>query len=188
MSAVYDLANFQYRAQSYVRAKGWRGPEADDIASEMVLEALEHPDKMLDLDYVYLHALDKLDPRRRQGNITHGRQSQRLLSLDAPLDAERYADEQRHWRSMAAQKTWYDVRPAHCDEPFAEVMDAVPPAGRLRAILLLYGVYGYTMKEVAFLFGITESRVSQILSEAREAALAEPGAVDLAWRVQWLTL
>lgn len=172
-----DIADFQYRAQAYVRSKGRRGPDVDDITSEMVLEAIEHPDKMLSLDYVYLHALDKLDPRRKENGTPVGRASQFRRSLDG------YA--------FAATKV-AQAPEEHPAGPCMDFLKAAPASGRLRAILLLHNLHGYTMKEVGFLFGLTEARISQILTEAKQAKQdwedANPHRWDLRLELDWIAL
>jgi hypothetical protein len=77
-----DVVAFQQQCQRYLTRKRVPPDAVEDLVSEMVLYALEHPMTVLSVPWVYLHACDRLDPRQR----VYGerlRESQRLCSLDA---------------------------------------------------------------------------------------------------------
>lgn len=50
--------------------------------------------------------------------------------------------------------------------PVFELLRELPIKGPLRACFVLHAVHGLTMKEIALCFNVTESRISQILTEA----------------------
>lgn len=59
-----DLTAWQSRATRYVHAKGWHHPDAEDLVQEMLCYVLQHPATVLNIDYVYLSARNRVDPRR----------------------------------------------------------------------------------------------------------------------------
>jgi len=79
MDPPLDPVVFQARAASYLRRKGrWD----EDLCAEMVCYALEHPHVVLNLDLVYLRALDRLDPRHVQSGRGRVRQSRCTSALE----------------------------------------------------------------------------------------------------------
>lgn len=139
-----DILAFQTAAARYLKC---RGCFDQDLLSEMTLHALEHPDTHISVEYAYLHARDRLDPRRRIEGEHRVRQSTRTVALS----------------------------PAH--EAVLEAEDEAPAVdcklqGPVRAMVLLLTVYGLSMEEVAALFGYTPSRLSQLLGHGKAANAA----------------
>lgn len=155
------ILHFQQRARAYLRKTGqWDA----DVLQEMVCLALAYTgDHALDMNNLYLQAQDRLDPRRQQKGVRY-RQSQRTVAL--PETCEPGAPESP---------------PCLID---------LPTTGSLRAMLLLYSAYGCTMAEIGTLFGLSESRISQMFTAYRAAQVFQelPPADGLTWEVTWLTI
>jgi hypothetical protein len=115
----------------------------EDVLSEMVCEFLQGKTEGMALPYIYLHALDRVHPR----TTVHG-ERQRCREIPSALPETAVAP----------------VRPETVRVPFA--------TGSLRAMLLLRLVYGLREAELGQLFGVTESRISQLLGQGRAEVLA----------------
>jgi RNA polymerase sigma factor (sigma-70 family) len=155
-----DVVAFAARAQRYVQRKGWQTQHAEDIVSTMVLDVLEHPDRPAALPYVYLRALDTLHPRVNTDG-RRGRPARRTVSLHAPLraDDDRTVEDILPAAPAADREPW---APA----VLARLLRRLPP-GEAR---LLRGYYleGQREHQLAHILGITESRVSQLLTQAQQ--------------------
>lgn len=180
-----DIAGFRQRAQRFAARHGWSGADAEDLVSLMVLYVLERPGRALALNYVYMNAVDAMNPKSgRTASGKRGRQRQREVSLDTPLGASAGP---RPMRSF----TLHEVLPAPAADPdlrSVEAMAGVPAHGPLRAMLLLYAQYGYTLREIGALFGVTESRLSQIFGAWRQQQTTAGGADAAHWETTWITL
>lgn len=141
------IQHFQGAARAYLRRKGRYD---EDVLSQMTLYALEHPKTFVSVENAYLRAIDKLDPRRvMTPKGKKERLSRHTITLD-PLDS--------------------------LSSPVCEPTDdLLIKHGPLRAMLLLLSVYGYSMEEVAWLFGMTPSRLFHLLGKGKAEVLA--GAV-----------
>lgn len=180
-----DVEQFAKRARAYVQSQGITGPDACDLVQAMVLDLLEHPPQHeIRMSYIYLHALDTLDPRRMQQGVRF-RDSERTQSLEPTAPDDPGVLERP--RGILQQYT----QQAHQPQVDA-VMETLPAQGRVRAMLLLTAVYGYTQQEVGVLFGLTESRVCQLLrahaQQCRETPMSTLDGERLAWRPLWITL
>ena len=131
----------------------------------MTLEYLRKQGQGISLSIAYLHARAQLDPR----HVFNGR---------------------REWdskRTVSLEEAPEPTAAAVCEAP-------IPVArGAPRALALLHLEYGLSIRELAALFGVTESRISQLLGQGRAEVLAgyvdidEPRVFrDLAWAVAWL--
>jgi DNA-directed RNA polymerase specialized sigma24 family protein len=165
-----ELEDFRERARRLLRARGWRKQDAEDMLSEMTLDYLEAADPgRLSLSCVYLHARDRLEGRTKVDGV-------------------------RQWDSKLTVQVgdWYAG-----SEPEGEVLEIddarAVDRGSHRAMAMLRCEYGLSMEEIAMLFGVSESRISQLLGHGRAEVLS--GFVnasesrefhDLEWEVQWL--
>mgnify|MGYP001602756293 CR=1 FL=1 len=183
-----DICAFQQRAQRYVRHKGVPQDVQEDLISLMVLEVLEHPTKPVNLRFLYLHAYDQLDPRHATGTGARVRAS--AVTASASLNASGDTAWEAGLSATAAPEQWLMATDLAAGALWAGPLQRGP----LRAMVLLIQIYGYQAQEVALLFGVTPSRVAQLMQHVREAlALREIPATDLlfpdlAWEVAWLTL
>lgn len=171
-----ELTQMQARVVRFLAA---RGVFDEDLTQEMLLVLLEREGKASNLRWVYLRALDRLNPRIGQHGVRVRRHSWES-SLDAPLTPDGDAD-------------WHAVLPLAAAEDLPD-LQALHTTGPLRALLLMRLVYGYSEKELAWIWGVTEGRISQLLGGGRSAVLC--GHVPdhdlwfgaLTWEVQWITL
>lgn len=136
-SGAPDVMHFQQRARAYLRKTGRFN---EDVLSEMVCEYLATGGPAgRNMDYLYLHALDRVDPRRMvQGERVRGREIPSATVAERTVARAASPLELRDLRGPFAHGTW-------------------------RALLLLRVVYGFKLAEIGHLFGVTESRVSQVL-------------------------
>lgn len=171
ITAHGDITHFQYHARQYVRGKGRHGPDLEDIVSAMVVDVLEHPQKRLSMDYLYLHALDLLNPRLQEAGV-RTRTSRRTLSLDQPIPQGVNGSGRVVWQTVPAVQA----------TPLVELPNDIPAQGRIRAILLLHGLYGLTLAEIGVVFGLTAGRISQLLTAWRQGLGPPPPAPG------WLTV
>jgi DNA-directed RNA polymerase specialized sigma24 family protein len=174
---MIDLERYQARARRYLAARGVPEDLREDLVQEICLEVLERPGEHLNLEHLARHALDRLDPRRWVDG-ERVREHTRFQSLDAPL----YPDHEDHDAVTALDRlttstpvvpgTRQGTRTRHQhrepDQSFTDYLATLPAQGRLRAIKMLTELYGYTQAEVGVLFGVTESRISQLLAAPPE--------------------
>jgi hypothetical protein len=144
-----ELQRFQAASRAFLRRKG-RCDE--DVLSEMTVYALEqkeqHPERFVSVEIAYLRATDKLDPR-------------------AVMTAKG-KKERRSWRTRQFKLN---------DDSLAcgstrESLPDMKIKGPLRAMVLLIEAYGYSMEEVAWLWGVSPSRITQLLGKGKAEVLA----------------
>ncbi len=131
------------RCKRAVRIHGWRGDDAEDLVSEMLVIALEglmmgH----VSTEYLYLRAWDRIDPRHHRGN-------QRLRR-----DAWMTPWGTMHW---VAQRSSNPAMLATRADLWRQLLR--PLTLRQCQLLWWYYVAGYTMQEIAQIDGTTESAV-----------------------------
>lgn len=159
------VQRFQAASRAFLRRKGRYD---EDVLSEMTLYALEHPEIWVSVEIAYLRAIDKLDPRAvMTANGKKERRSWRTRQF-------KLNDEGEPLDSLACEFT---TEPGlHGCSAFAEAQDESLPdmkiKGPLRAMVLLMEVYGYSMEEVAWLWGVHPSRLTQLLGKGKAAVLA----------------
>jgi DNA-directed RNA polymerase specialized sigma24 family protein len=167
-----NIERFRASAASYLKR---RGRYDEDVLSEMVLHALERPEKeRIRLDLAYYNARERL-----AGRVSL--QGRRLYRdrLTCSLDRGNPDSPDESWEHPAP-------------EPPPPLQPLVK--GELRAMVLLREVWGLSYPEIADLFGVTASRVSQRLGRGKAAVMCG-GPPDrdlrfegLEWDVDWLTL
>lgn len=118
------------------------GFDTDDLVQEMVCYFLSCADPQMSLVRAYWEARDRLDKRVRTPS---GRQRTSAL---VKHDAQAWA-----WKKAPDCRGWHDALLA---------FSALP--SRRRAVLVLYALYGFAQPQLASMLGITQGRVSQILS------------------------
>ena len=141
---AFDLLAFRTRAQRYLRAKGWRGADAEDLLSEMVCYALARAAQTwFNLDVVYLRAGDAVDPRLRlQGaRVRTSTRVQGAGALDmvgtgeTPEALVATAHDRQVWlRGLSGDQAW---------------------------LLVWYVLDGHTLKTIGAALGVTESCMSR---------------------------
>jgi hypothetical protein len=171
-----ELVAAQQRVERFLAAKGIAD---EDLCQEMLLVLLEREGAPTHLHWVYLRACDRLDPRICQ----HGERVRRHAveqSLDAPLTA-------------GAADTFLTVQAAPAAPEALPDLEALHQRGPLRALLLLRLYYGLEEKELAWLWGVSEGRISQQLGGGKSAVLC--GHVpardlvfeELTWSINWIS-
>lgn len=190
------VRHFQQRAREFLRRKGVRDA---DLLQEMVCYFLEHQeDTWMSVEIVYHRALDRLDPRHVTRAGRRVRDSSRTLSPTGPAKVlEEFhdkADERIVFLPSGYWQDGYASLEALREAAVSPEALTLPPTGALRAMLLLRLVYGYHEAELGQLFGVTESRISQLLGQGRAEVLAglRPEREVLfdvpALEVEWITL
>jgi hypothetical protein len=202
------------RATRYLQGKyGWVN---EDLLSEMTLVAIEQRDGQdLNMAVCCLRALDRLNPRHVPNGQHHKvRDAARLVSssgwtqgIGATSEGIDYGE--RDKQTLASLLSWRHGYPGpaaavrHYETAQAQQERLIElvrrhPTGAWRAMLLLNLVYGWTEREIGLLFGVTESRINQLLGHGRAELLAygspwddldatrEMPVPDL--EVAWLTL
>ncbi len=150
VTEAFDLLAFRTRAQRYLRAKGWCGADAEDRLSEMVCYALAHAaDAWLNLDVVYLRALDVVDPRVRQEG------ARRRTSRLAAAPPARAVGDVTPETLVAAAQDWQ----ALCREL----------SGDQAWLLVWHVVDGHTLKTIGEAMGVTESCMSRRWTQLQRA-------------------
>ncbi|MGI9296562.1 MAG: hypothetical protein ACR2QC_01525 [Gammaproteobacteria bacterium] len=127
------------------------------------------------MKYAYLNAKDKLDPRRTMPDGERKRMSKYTRSLTQTAE-----DKPDLMDTIAATDS--------------DVIIEWPEKGSIRAMCMLRLVYGFSTKEIAILFGVTSSRVSELLAGGR--AEVHCGArlhydmifEDLSYDVSWIDM
>lgn len=146
---------------------------AEDLAQEMVIEWLSVPEAERPrrrLSYLYEHAKDRLNPRR--GLPGRPRKSSFMVSENALLmpGTESVV-------ALAAVQEPRDV----------ETYATLPRRGWLRALLLLELQYGFSRKEIGYLLGLGDDRVSKILGSGKAEVLAYGAPdMDLTFDLEWM--
>ncbi len=137
------LARFQAKAQQLVLRKGFHGADAQDLVGYMVLDWLEHPTIRLNVQYCLSHAIDRLYPRRGDGE-----------------------HRQRYYRIR--DYVWKAEPPVPTDPLLQKALRTACATSKqrraLRLALLHYG-YGWSQADLARKEGIDHSRVCQLLRE-----------------------
>jgi hypothetical protein len=184
---VLDPEQLYTRVQRFL---GARGVHDEDMEQEMVLVCLEREGDPTHLEWVYQRALDRVHPRHHVA----GRRVR--PSLETPYRYSLDGNQDGLFPYDTAQLLPYHHGAFHAlppDDPCA-VLDGLRQPGELRAKLILRLVYGYTEAELAWLWGVTESRISQqigglkapvLLGEAPHVDLVTTG---LAWEVDWIVM
>lgn len=172
-SSAPDILAFRARAARYLASKHVSGESREDLLSEMVCYALAHPETRLCLELVSLQACDRLTPRHVQAGVGRVRDATREVVLE-PGVLE---------RQVAAA--------AGDPDALLELLRR-HPSGWLRALLLLRLVHGWTECALGDLFGLSGSRISQLLGDGRAEVLAS-GAPEVegevpVLEVQWIFL
>lgn len=157
----------------------------EDMVQEMVMLCLEREGDPTDLRWVYLRALDLVHPRHLAGGrrVRPTLEAAQHWSPQGPPQRLYSSDEQA---TFIAQHQHAPVAPQDA------LLEHLPARGELRAKLLLRVAYGYSEAEIARLWGVAESRISQqlgggraaiLLGQVPEGPLPIPG---LEWEVAWI--
>lgn len=148
-----SIEGFRAFAASWLRN---RGCYDEDVLSEMVLDALEYPNKFLSVEYVYQHALDRLDPRVRIGT------TRRHIST--------YTQ-----RLTEAHTACLSAPPAH-EEISLEAFSHL--TSREQWVLTEHFWEGRTFADIGASLGVSEARAWQIASKA----IATLGVMYVRWK------
>jgi hypothetical protein len=144
-TADRDYTHLAHQYQRYAQRKGLPGVPVEDVAQEMLCYALAHPGIVLSTALVYHRALDALLPRHQ----VHGVRQRYTPYPEAPTP------------------------PVAAPDPPS--LPGVPSTGRVRAVRLLHAVYGCTLAEIAWLFGVSTPRICQVLhAPATEESVDAP--------------
>jgi hypothetical protein len=172
MTEKLNIERFRASAAAYLKR---RGRYDEDVLSEMVLHALERPEKeWLRLDLAYYNARERLEGRVSLQGTRFYRDR-----LTVPLDSGNPEMEYGSWEHTAPE-------PPPTVEPLVK--------GELRAMVLLAEVYGYSHREIGALFGVSEDRMSRMIGKGKAAVMCggiperELCFEGLEWDVDWLVL
>ncbi len=154
-----DFESIIYKAK-FIANDILKNPEhAEDIAQDVALKILEHPESRQPLKFAVIDAIRSRFGRTRLPDGSY-RPSQQ--SLEVSLDAE-VNEGSRVLRHELIGDTKTYSEPERYDPP-----SPISAQDDRRAIMLKAYRAGLNLKAVANAFDVTESRVSQILSEAPE--------------------
>ena len=172
-----DIISFRTLAARYLKK---RDRYDEDVLSEMVLYALEREGKPTSLRYAYLNALDKISRRQMiNGERTHERALQCGLADDAAL-----ADP----AAPTPEQYLADIQ-----QTAARLAYKLPKQGMLRAMSLLRFKHGYTIGEIAALFGVSATQVAALTGTRDRPTIIGLGSEEqryfdasLTLGVQWI--
>lgn len=148
----FDAVAFATRARRFVQSHRWLPPSCDDLVQEMCAIALASRSASLNLVYCYLRAVDRVYPR-----YMHRGKRTRTPVLTVPTPT-------------------YNENVSCVVEAIETMYQHLPAQGALRAMMILVELYGFTQHEVGQLFGVSSSRICQLLKASPEAPFQ--GEVD----------